>query len=85
MISKNELSKLYLRCENSFKIIKDKMKEESVNLNEIKFKNLEKLSEINMTYLVFLSEIANDEKKRYIIDDEYIKIIENFCKSIESF
>lgn len=85
MISKSELSKLYLRCENSFKIIKDKMKEESLHLHESKIKDLKRISEINMTYLVFLSEISNDEKKRYIADDEYIKIIENFCNEIEKF
>ena len=36
-----------------------------------------------MTYLVFLSEIIHGEKKRYIVDDEYIGIIKEFCETIE--
>lgn len=84
MISNDELLRLYSRCENALKIITEKMEKESLNFNEKKFKALEKMNEINMIYLVFLSEIIHDEKKRYIVDDEYVGIIKEFCETVES-
>jgi hypothetical protein len=84
MISSNELSELYSRCENALKIIKERMEAESVSFNERNFKALEKMSEINMTYLVFLSEIIHGEQKRYIVDDEYVSIIKEFCETVEN-
>jgi hypothetical protein len=42
------------------------------------------MSEINMTYLVFLSEIIHGEQKRYIVDDEYVSIIKEFCETVEN-
>ncbi len=84
MISEKGLSDLYSRCENSLGMLKEKMKEESLNFNEDEFEKLKKMSEINMTYLVFISEVFHDKKKRYILDEEYITIIEEFCEIIES-
>ena len=82
MISKNDLTILKKRSEDSLKIILREIKNSSLNKSD--YIILKKLAENNTLYNVFLAELFNNDEKRYIVEQEYISIIEEHCDFIES-